>query len=122
MYFHHLTRHRKLLGLMAADVVLFNVTDARSAPVYTLIVGFVLVMITFYYLLCGGLQAAKLYGVSFKHKRRVAAYVTILAGFLLALQSVGELNSRDVLVLLPLMVIGYGYGAYVKTTTRLPDM
>jgi hypothetical protein len=113
-----LKRHWKLFGLLALDGLLFGLTNAGSAPAYALIVGFVLLMVTLHYLLYGVLAFVRLYGLSFKRKRYLAGYFTILTGFLLALQSIGELNSRDVLVLLPLVIIGYSYGLYGKTVTR----
>jgi hypothetical protein len=117
-----LKRHWKLFGLLALDSLLFGFTNAGSAPAYALIVGFVLLVATLRYLLYGILAFARLYGLSVKRKRYLAGYFTILTGFLLALQSIGELNSRDVLVLLPLVVIGYTYSLYGKTATRLPGI
>ena len=121
MYLPKLKRHWKLFGLLALDGLLFSLTNAGSAPAYALIVGFVLLIATLHYLLYGLLAFARLYGLSFKRKRYLAGYSTILAGFLLALQSIGELNSRDVVVLLPLVIIGYTYSLYGKSSPRIAD-
>jgi hypothetical protein len=122
LHLHYLTRNRKVLSLLAIDALLFNFTNTGSAPAYILIVGFVALMMTVHYLIYGLLNLARLYGVSFKRKRRLAGYVTLWTGFVLALQSIGELNSRDVLVLLPLILIGYVYGLYAKSSARLTDV
>ena len=120
-----MTRKRswQLAGLLVVDSLVFNLTNTGSAPAYILIVGFVLLMVSFYYLMQGLLAAGRLYGLAFQRKRHLAGYLTLLTGFLLALQSMGELNSRDVLVLLPLSTIGYGYSLYSKAAAaRIPDM
>jgi hypothetical protein len=120
---HLLTRYWKLFGLLVLDGIIFNLTNAHSAPAYVLMVGFILLVATFYYLLYGLLAFARLYGLSFKRKRFLAGYLTVLTGFLVALRSIGELNSRDLLVLLPLVVVGYAYSLYGKpAATRIPDM
>lgn len=120
--FIKLKPYRKLLGLLVVDALLFNSTNAARAPAFMLIVGFVALMATCYYLFYGVLGFARLYGLAFPRKRRLAGYLTLWTGFLLALQSIGELNSRDILVLLPLVAIGYAYSSYAKSPARLPDL
>lgn len=102
----------QLLGLMFLDGVVFGSTNAGRVPSFMLIVGFILLMVTVYYLIRGLLVVARLYGVSVRHKYQLAGSLTALIGFLVALQSIGELNPRDVVVLLPLAVIGYAYSFY----------
>lgn len=108
----------KFAGLVAADTALFSFTNAANVPSYELIVGFLLLAVTFYYLVCSLLTFIKLYGVSVRRKRHLAAAATGLASGLVALQSIGELNSRDVAVLLPLMVVGYVYSFYGKSGVK----
>ena len=103
---------RRLLGLLAVDGVVFGSTNAGNAPSFMLIVGFVLLVVTLYFLMQGLLALARLYGVTVKRKYRLAGSLTVLIGFLVALQSTGELNSLDMAVLLPLALIGYAYSFY----------
>lgn len=103
---------RRLLGLLAVDAAVFGLTNAGNAPSFMLIVGFLLLVVTFYYLICGLLALSRLYGLSVKRKYRLAGSLTALTGFLVALQSIGELNSLDIAVLLPLVIIGYAYSFY----------
>ena len=111
----------KFVGLLVIDGLAFTLTNAKSVPSFMLIVGFVLLIATLYYLVYSLLAFARLYGLSIRRKRRLAASLTGLISGLVALQSIGELNSRDVLVLLPLVVIGYAYSFYGKTGIRTPD-
>lgn len=112
---HLLSRRRRLsrLGLLLlADIVVFAGTDARKVNAILLIIGFGLLVATLYWLVYGGLSFIRLYGIVVKQKRRLAGSLTGLVACIVALQSVGELNIKDVLLLLPLVAIGYIYTAY----------
>src|SRR6267142_5648380 len=85
-----------LAGLLIADGVVFGGTDARKVNAAMLIIGFGLLMATVYYLVYGLLAFVKLYGLNIQGKRRLAGSFTGLTACLVALQSVGELNPRDV--------------------------
>jgi len=117
-----LRRHSKkllaLAGLLTFDAVIFGSTDAGRVASFMLIVGFLLLMATVYWIAYGLLGFARLYGLPIRRKRRLAGSMTVLAGCLIALQSVGELNPRDVLVLLPLVTIGYIYSFYGAGASR----
>jgi hypothetical protein len=108
-----ISNHRKqlvgLAGLLIADGLVFGSTDARKVNAAMLIIGFGLLMVTVYYLIYSLLAFVKLYGISIRRKRRLAGSFTGLIACLVALQSVGELNPRDVLLLLPVVAIGYLY-------------
>jgi hypothetical protein len=111
----------KFGGLLVADAAVFSVTNADNVPSFELIVGFLLLATTFYYLMCSLLTFVRLYGVSIKRKRRLAGALTGMMSGLVALQSIGELNSRDAVVLLPLIVVAYVYSFYAKTNTRAAE-
>lgn len=107
--------------LVIADLLFFGNTNASSiAPIF-LIVGFLLLVCTSYALIYGSISFARLYGLPFKHKKRLSIFLSITLGLILALQSVGELSLRDVIVLLPLAIIGYIYVLYATTRRRNLD-
>jgi len=110
----------QLIGLLVLDGLLFGFTNSQSSPSFVLIVVFLALLATLYYLAYGLLSLISLYGLSIKRKRRLAASLAGLLGVLLALQSVGQLNSWDILVLLPLVIIGYAYSFY-RTRGGYPD-
>jgi hypothetical protein len=112
----------QLLGLLVIDGAVFGSTNTGGVPSFMLVVGFILLMVTFYYLIRGLLVLARLYGLSVRRKYRLAGSLTALIGFLVALQSIGELNSRDVVVLLPIVVIGYAYSFYGTAGTRAGNL
>ncbi len=111
----------KFAGLAAVDAVMFGFTNAANVPSFVLMAGFLLLSVTFYYLIRGLLAASALYGLTVRRKRRLAAVMTGSLSAMVALQSIGELNARDVLVLIPLMLIGYVYMSYGKSTRTLAE-
>jgi hypothetical protein len=101
-----------LLGLLIADAVLLGGTNAGKVSAGLLMLGFGLVIGSVYWLIYACLAVLRLYGLVIRQKRRLAATLAGLAACVLALQSVGELNAKDVLLLLPLITIGYSYISY----------
>ncbi len=111
-YIPHIFTHRsvwQLGALCIADGIVFGGTSASSVASPMLITGFLLLAATAYQLLRVLITLASLYGLQVKRSRRLAVSLTGLASGLVALQSIGELSSRDALVLLPLAIIGYLY-------------
>lgn len=116
----HLTRLTKRLhfwrlsGLLLADFVVFGTSNPDDTASFMLIVGYLLLCVTLYYLLDGVLSLGRFYGVPLKHKKRfLRTAVLVLAG-VIALQSIGQLSSRDVMVLVPLTSLFYLYVAYTR--------
>jgi hypothetical protein len=104
----------RISSLLAADAVIFGVTNPNDTLSFMLIVGYILLCATIYYLLDGILSLGRLYGVPLKHKKRFLRSAVFLISGLVALQSIGQLSSRDALVLAPLSVLLYLYIAYSR--------
>jgi predicted membrane protein len=103
---------QKLIALLALDCLLYFSTNARNVASLILIVGFVLLLATSYYIFYGLIAISQLYGFKVHHQNRLALSLTGVFGALIALQSVGELSPHDVIVLLPLGLIAYLYSSY----------
>lgn len=103
---------RKFAALAIVDGAMFGLTNPRSVPPIGLMAGFLLLVVTLYYLFSGLVRLTRLYGVRLKRPRRLALIATGLIAGLVALQSIGELNALDIMVLVPLVVVGYVYGYY----------
>jgi hypothetical protein len=119
MYFmFKLLRHSRFwqgMALLIADGLFFGLTNPAQVVSMGLMVGFLLAAASLYYLCGVCLAAGKLYGLSLGRPRRVAAFAAGISAGLLALQSIGELSVRDLLVLTPLVLVLYiylGYGRY----------
>ena len=108
------TRHyfSQLFGLLVIDLILFAGTNAQKVPSIILAVGLIALALTFYLLVYGALTAAKVYGIQVKRKRRLTVYLTLLVSGLLAWQSIGELSGGELVLLLPLFVLGIFYSSY----------
>lgn len=111
----------KFSGLLVADGAMFGLTDARNVPSLALMIGFLLLVATLYYVITNLLSLTKLYGLTIRRQRHLAVVITGVTSGLVALQSIGELNSLDVLVLVPLVVIGYAYNYYGRNAIALSD-
>lgn len=108
-------RFWRLAGLLTIDALLFGLTDPRQVPSLMLIVAFLLLVVTVYQLMLTLLLAADWYGLPGKaHRRRQARILTGVTGGLIALQSIGELGMRDILVVVPLALLAYLYISYGK--------
>ncbi len=108
--------HRSLaapLALLGVDIVFFSTTNPNRVPSALLIVGFLLVALSIYALLRLVLAIGSVYGLPVQGRgRRPALFLGVCAAVMLALQSLGELSLRDVIVLALLGLIAYVYTGY----------
>jgi len=100
------------ITLLLADALLFGITDPHKVPSFMLIVAFLLFVASLYYFIRALIRGASWYVVKPAYPRRLASVLTVVVGLLIALQSIGELTGRDILVLLPLVILGYLYVSY----------
>jgi len=118
------THHRHLwqaLSLLIIDIIFFTKTNANRVAPVVLIVGFVLLVLTLYQAIYALLSAARLYGLPVRYKHRLALYLCVVLSLMAALQSIGALTPKDILILLPLATLGYLYGMYMTTHRRNLD-
>jgi hypothetical protein len=111
------TRKKWLLAaLLAADFIIFGGTNPNNSSSLVLFAGFLLLVVNFYCLILAVLRLAAWYGVSLgRHRGRFIRLTAGVFSGLAALQSIGELSARDVLVLLPLALLAYLYLSYGQT-------
>lgn len=108
-----------VIGLLVVDSIVFGGTDPQQVPSFMLIVGFILLCLTVYCLLRGLLALLQLAGLPLKHRQRLLRAGTMLFGGCIALQSVGQLSSRDVIVLSLLTGLLYLYSTYAKSPRQI---
>lgn len=107
------------LPLLVTDAAFFGFTNPNKLPTGLLIVGFILLGFTLYLALRSVIAGLALYGIrTGSHNRRLAVMISLAIIIMVALQSIGELTLRDVVVLLLLNVIIYGYISYGQTKTK----
>jgi hypothetical protein len=99
--------------LLVADGLFFSLTNPNAVPSGVLIVGFILVALSLYVLLRLILTALDFYGLPVnQHSKRIALVLGLSGSLAIALQSLGELTARDILVLSLLSAIAYVYVSY----------
>jgi hypothetical protein len=108
----------RVLALLLIDIIFFGSTNTTKVASYLVIVGFLLLTMSFYQVIYYFLSFIKLYGIPIKRKSHLAIYLTVVLGILVALQSIGELSPKDIIVLLPLAAVGYVYSSYMKPTKQ----
>jgi NhaP-type Na+/H+ or K+/H+ antiporter len=117
---HH-THFWYALAVLIADVIFFSSINASQIAPFVLIIGFALLLLTCYIFIYVLLSIARLYGLPIRYKQRLALYLSGVIGLVVALQSIGELTPRDILVLLPLATLGYMYAVYTTARKRNLD-
>jgi hypothetical protein len=111
-----------IVAILLIDGFFFTLTDPNASSTSTLIAGCVLVALTFYTLI------SKIFGfINFsnmglaKRNRFLAAYTTVVVVGIIALQSIGDLSLRDILIYVPLAILLYLYLSYGKGKNYLKD-
>lgn len=104
------------LALVAVDILFFGITDPARAPSLLLMAGFLLLTYTLYVFLSLVVVIADHNGLSLgRHRHRYVAVIASIVAMLIALQSMGELGGRDIIVLIPLAFLSYLYISYNYT-------
>jgi hypothetical protein len=113
----HLSKKRVIpvLILLVLDGLFFGFTNPNSINSVYLIVGIILVGITFFGFLDLMLYILTRSGLNLRHRKKLALYLTAMFVVLLALQTIGQLTFRDVIVIVPLVSLLYIYLTYVRS-------
>lgn len=108
---------KKLAAIILVDLLFFSMIDPRRGNMLVLIVACLLAY-TSVYVVCrlGMWLFVKAFPISVATQKRVALAVTIGATFLLFMQSLGQLSSRDIFAVVPLTLVTYFYMAYASST------
>jgi hypothetical protein len=104
----------ELTALFVVDVLFFSLVNPVQAHAAVVIVGFLLLVVTLYVLI-DFLLAVGERVIPFSHhtKRRIALATTLVAALLIAMQSIGQLTVKDVLAVIPLIIVLSVYFSYM---------
>jgi hypothetical protein len=109
-------RHIQICAaLLAADCLVFGLVNPQNASALWLIGGYILLGLTFFGL--ASLLAVSLHSYGQRAQavgRRFLRYAAIIVVAMIGLQSIGQLTVKDVMALLPFVVIAYFYFGYNK--------
>lgn len=108
---------RKLIRLAALfifDALFFSLVNPVKAYAVVIVVGYVLLIITLYVLIDFLLAVSeRIIPFSAHTKRRIALATTLVSALLIAMQSIGQLTMKDVLAVIPLIIVLSVYFSYM---------
>jgi hypothetical protein len=109
----------RLALVISCDLLFFATTDPRTASPPILIISCALTTVTVYLVCRLAMElVGKLFDLSTPTKKHAAVSITIALTFLILMQSIGQLSSRDILAVVPLAVVSYFYLSYVFRPER----
>lgn len=104
---------RLILLMLAVNIGFFGFTNPESIPSFGLVAGFLLFTATLYVFVQGVFKLGEWYGIAYSERRkRFARIVTGVIAGAVALQSIGQLSSRDLMLIVPFAVVVYFYLSY----------
>lgn len=96
-----------------AALLFFTATNPTNLPSWGLMAGYVLSVAVMYFAVRLLVTVLAVYlPVIGRQRRRLVRLLTAIAALLVAMQSAGQLTIKDMLVLVPLVAIGYFYMTY----------
>jgi hypothetical protein len=109
----------RLAALFIVDALFFSLVNPIQTHAVVIFIGFVLLVLTLYVLI-DFLFALSERVIPFSHrtKRRMALATTLVLALLIAMQSIGQLTVKDVLAVIPLVVVLSIYFSYMLRKTN----
>ncbi|HWT56020.1 MAG TPA: hypothetical protein VN031_03235 [Candidatus Microsaccharimonas sp.] len=104
----------QLVALFVIDALFFSLVNPVNAYAIVIVVGFILLIITIYMLIDFFLALGeRIIPFSAHTKRRMALATTLVLALLIAMQSIGQLTTKDVLAVIPLVLVLSLYFSYM---------
>lgn len=107
-------RFWEILIILVIDGFFFGLTNPNKINSVFLIAGFILLGLTLYLLVQIIMSYLIKLGFKFKNRREIAIFSSVLVVILLALQSIGQLSGRDVLIIIPAIILLFIYLTYIR--------
>jgi hypothetical protein len=108
-----------LFLLLIVDACIFTLVNPHQAPSLVIEGAYLLVVITFYLLLAQFLKlVGKLIGLPLYTQKKLTLIATVCAAVLIGMQSIGQLALRDLLAIIPLVIVLYFYLSYYGNQKR----
>lgn len=112
-------RLRYFVLLFAADLVFFGVTNPTHAHAWVLMVGGALMAATVWAVSVLSVRAlVYITGMSRGAQRLLTGALTVVGLYVIFMQSIGQLNVRDALALVPLVAVFSFYVTHMRRTSR----
>jgi membrane-associated HD superfamily phosphohydrolase len=111
----HTRRKLIRLGILfVLDALFFSLVNPNNTYAIVIVAGYILLIITLYVLIDFLLAVSeRIIPFSAHTKRRMAVATTLVLALLIAMQSIGQLTVRDILAVIPLVVVLSLYFSYM---------
>ena len=111
----HYIKNPYILLLIVVDLVVFTTFNPRTAPSIVVVVGFLLMALTVYVLCMTLLNFAAKHVVSLRSRKgRIGLMLSVCISIVIGLQSIGQLSTKDLLAIVPLLAVVYFYLSYYR--------
>lgn len=104
----------RIIILLVLDGLFFGLTNPNTINSIFLILGFILLGLTFYLLLESLLAALITIGIRLKSSRRMAVFGSVVLTSLFVMQSLGQLSVKDFYVIVLIAAVAYVYTAKAR--------
>lgn len=102
-----------ILAIILIDTIFYSFTNPETGSTLLLILGFLVIALTVYIFLNAILRFVTSYGISNRrYSHRISLFSSGVLIGMMALQSIGELTMKDILIFIPLSSILYMYITY----------
>ncbi len=120
---YKIAEHKKLIYSLniVADILFFGLTDPKYLSVWLMPLAFLLALGTVYMSVRAIFTILKLLGYVSGRRYRMSLIVAAFMFILVLMQAVGQLSTRDVLVLLPATALAYFYYSIVLSKNTISN-
>ncbi|HSX47315.1 MAG TPA: hypothetical protein VLF63_00930 [Patescibacteria group bacterium] len=110
-----------LIVLSVIDLIFFSKINARQANTTQLTVGILLLLISIFIYSRLLLTVVNRYVFKINKINKASRYLAATFGIFIALKSMGDLNTKDILILIPFIYLAYIYSSYLSKRTQQQD-
>ncbi len=110
-YISYISNHKKIATVLIAvtDILFFASSDPNKSPVWLMAIGFSLLALSVYIVCRIAANLLVILGVIKSFRNWVVLTTSVLIFLVLTLQALGQLSTRDILALIPLVLLGHFY-------------
>jgi hypothetical protein len=113
--YDQIRKYWKYGALLIADILFFGMTSPASSA-WVIVPAFILIMTTVYVIIrLLVAYAARIVTLKPATRSKIILLTSVAVGVILALQSIGQLTIRDVITLIPFIVVLYFYLSFSKS-------
>jgi Ca2+/Na+ antiporter len=110
-----LKKYRRYLLLLVVDSIFFGLLSPTTSA-FVIIPAFILIILSIFSLLTLILSyIGTIMPIKSENQKRVVVMLTVSTAVIVALQSIGQLTVRDVVTIVPLILVLYLYMSYSKS-------